>query len=93
MTKSLNVMHYLFEQGLLFFRRERTQRRHLTVGGLKPVRMLIAFPFTTDKEPCLNCWEVHRKATGLYWIGKEGTVESGLKKCFAVGLPTCSGAF
>ena len=47
------------EQELLFSRRERTQRRHLTVGGLKAAGILIVFPFIADKQPFLTCWEVY----------------------------------
>lgn len=91
-TKLLSVIHYLFgEQGLLFFRRERTQRRHLTIGGLKPVRTLIAFPFTTDKEPCLNCWEVHRGAAGLHWEGENN--RKWIKREFCSWTTYMCGAF
>lgn len=57
------------KQELLFSRRERTQRRHLTDGGLKPVRILIAFPFITDKKAFLDCWEVYWGRTGCCWEG------------------------
>lgn len=57
---------------MLFFRRERTQRRHLTIGGLKLVRILIAFPFITDKKPFLSCWEVFRgNVDGVVWGRRE----------------------
>lgn len=63
----LSLIQYLCgKQELLFFRRERTQRRHLTFGGLKPVRILILFPFTADKKPFSNCWEVCGGDIGLY---------------------------
>lgn len=52
---------------MLFSRRERTQRRHLTVGGLKPARILIVFPFIADKKPFLNCWEVYAGMGLLRW--------------------------
>lgn len=87
-AESLCLTNYLSgEQELLFFRRERTQIRHLTIGGLKPVKILGVFLFITDKKPFLNCWEVYRWNTGLCAGRRERG--KGVKEHFAVGLPMC----
>lgn len=85
-AESLCLTNYLSgEQELLFFRRERTQIRHLTIGGLKPVKILGVFLFITDKKPFLNCWEVYRGNTGLCTGRRERG--KGVKEHFAVELP------
>lgn len=84
-TKLLSLIHYVpGEEKLLFFRGKRTQRRHLTVGGVRRVKTLIVFPFITDKKLFLNCWEVHGGNAGLYQ--EEGRHGMGVKSILQLGL-------